>query len=164
MTEETSAPPPEATPEEDYKEKYFRQLAEMENARKRLQKEKMEMMKFASDNLLSELLLPIDTFENALGFADKMSDETRNWAIGFQMILGQFKEILASHGIHSFSALGDTYDPHRHEAVEIEETSEHPEGTILQEFMKGYKSGERILRPSRVKVAKRPTSLIKETV
>ncbi len=164
MTEENQpAPLPEA--EEDYKEKYFRLLAEMENARKRLQKEKQEMMRFASDNLLSEMLQPIETFENALGFAEKMSEETRNWAMGFQMILGQFKEILSGHGIVAYSALGEHFDPHKHDAVEIEETEEQLEGMILQEFVKGYKSGERILRPARVKVAKRPIPIsVKENI
>lgn len=151
MTEEL---PPEA--EEDYKDKYFRLLAETENARKRMQKEKLEMMRYAADNLLSEVLQPIETFENALGFTEKMSEETRNWAMGFQMILAQFKDVLTQHGIVPYSSLGERFDPHKHEAVEIEETTEHPEGVILQEFAKGYKSGDRVLRPARVKVAKAP--------
>jgi molecular chaperone GrpE len=159
MTEEEekiAASPPPPTEEEDYKDKYFRLLAEMENTRKRLQKEKQELMRFATEALLIEMLHPIETFENALGFADKLSEETRNWALGFQMILAQFKEILSAHHLVSFSSLGEKFDPHKHEAVEVEERSDAPEGTILQEFSKGYRSGERVLRPARVKVAKSP--------
>ena len=157
--------PEEVVPEEeeDFKSKYLRLLAEMENTRKRMQKERQEMTRFAIENVLSELLAPMDTFENALGFAEQMSEETRNWATGFQMILSQFKDLLHGHGVVAFSAMGEQFDPHRHDAVEVEETSEHAEGAILQEFVKGYKSGDRILRAARVKVAKPPqTEDIKE--
>ncbi len=161
MTEEEAlpAPPPvaETIAEEDFKDKYFRLLADMENMRKRLQKEKQELMRFATEGLLIEMLHPIETFENALGFAGKLSEETRNWALGFQMILTQFKEILSSHHLTCFSSLGEKFDPHKHEAVEVEERSDKPDGMILQEFSKGYRSGERILRPARVKVARSPT-------
>lgn len=143
-----------ATEEEDFKEKYFRLLAEMENSRKRLQKEKHEMTRFAIENVLSEVLLPIDTLEGALSFADQMSEDTRNWAKGFEMILSQFKEILGNHNVVAFHSKGAVFDPHKHEAVEVEETDEHPDGTILQEFLKGYRSGDRVLRAARVKVAK----------
>ncbi len=155
--EETSEEIVEKIPEvEDFKDKYFRLLAEMENSRKRIQKEKHEMTRFAIENVISEVLLPIDTFESALSFTDQMSEDTRNWAKGFEMILSQFKEILSNHNITAFHSEGETFDPHKHEAVEVEETTEHPEGAILQEFLKGYKSGDRILRAARVKVAKAP--------
>ncbi|NGX38955.1 MAG: Protein GrpE [Chlamydiae bacterium] len=148
--------------EEDFQDKYFRLLAEMENTRKRIQKEKHEMTRFAIENVLSEVLLPIDTLESALGFIDQMSEDTRNWAKGFDMILSQFKEILGNHNVVAFHSQGEAFDPHRHEAVEVEETHEHTEGTILQEFLKGYKSGDRILRAARVKVAKTPSEDIEK--
>ncbi len=155
-------PAEEEVKEEDFKDKYFRLLAEMDNSRKRLQKEKLEMTRFAIDNVISEVLLPIDTFENALGFTEQMSEDTRNWAKGFEMILGQFKEVLANHNITAFHSNGECFDPHKHEAVEVEETTEHPDGTILKEFLKGYKSGDRVLRAARVKVAKAPSKQNKE--
>jgi molecular chaperone GrpE len=140
----------------DYKDKYLRLLAEIDNTRKRMQKEKQEMTRFAIDNALGELLGPIDNMENALKFTEKMSDEVRNWALGFQMILGQFKDALGNHGVVPFDSEGSVFDPNWHHAIETEETDEIPEGTILQEFVKGYKSGERTLRPARVKVAVAP--------
>lgn len=146
----------EPVEEENYQDKYFRLLAEMENARKRMQKEKHEMTRFATENVLEEVLIPIDMFENALGFTEQMSPETRNWAKGFEMILAQFKDVLHGHNVISFHAMGERFDPHKHEAVEIEETKKYAEGTILHEFVKGYRSGDRILRPARVKVAKAP--------
>lgn len=131
-------------------------LAEMENARKRMQKEKIDMNRFAVENVISEFLAPLDQLENALGFTDKMNEETRNWALGFNMILGQFKEVLSSHGIDPFHSEGEMFDPYKHEAIETEETHEYPEGHIIKEFVKGYQAGDRIVRAARVKVAKAP--------
>lgn len=161
MTEEPIDPATEMQPEEksleqemtEYKDKYLRTLADMENTRKRMQKEKQEMTRFAVDNVLTELLPPIDNLENALKFAGNMSDEIRQWAIGFEMILGQFKEVLHNHGVTSFVSEGEFFDPHLHHAIEIEETDAHPEGMILKEFVKGYRHKEHTIRPARVKVA-----------
>lgn len=155
ISEATETSPPQDQ-EENFQDKYFRLLAEMENARKRMQKERHEMTRFAIENVISEILLPIDTLENALGFTDQMNEETKNWAKGFEMILTQFKEILSNHNIFAFHSEGQLFDPHKHEAVETEETQDHPEGFIIHEFLKGYKSGDRTLRAARVKVAKAP--------
>ncbi len=170
MTEDTNdtentTPIEELTPVEptleeelqEYKNKNLRLLAENENTRKRLQKEKIEMTRFAVDNVIAEFLIPMDNLENALGFAKNMSEETSNWARGFQMILTQFKDVISSNGVTSFSALGHTFDPHLHEAVEIDESTTEPDGTILQEYTKGYKSNTRIIQPAKVKVAKKPS-------
>ena len=72
------------------------------------------------------------------------------------MILAQFKEILHTHGIVSFPSQGHSFNPEYHEAIEIVETCDEPDGRILQEFTKGYQSDSRIIRPARVKVAKHP--------
>ncbi|HSX11844.1 MAG TPA: nucleotide exchange factor GrpE [Chlamydiales bacterium] len=152
MTEEEKAP----EGEENWKDKYLRALAEQENMRKRIQREKQEMGKFGIENAISEFLPAIDNFENALRFAQSASGEIKNWAMGFEMILSQFKEILHNHGVVAYHSEGNTFDPQVHEAVEIVETTEHPDGLIMQEFTKGYKSGSRTIRAARVKVAKAP--------
>ena len=151
---ETEAPPA-ATAEEDFKDKYFRALAEMENMRKRMQREKQDVARFGVENAIAEFLPAVDNFENALRFAEQGTGEVKNWAIGFQMILAQFKEVLHNNGIVAFHSENKAFDPELHEAVEIVETDEHPEGMILQEFTKGYKSHARVIRPARVKVAKK---------
>lgn len=140
----------------DEQEKYLRSLADMENTRKRMQKEKHDSTRFAVENVIGEFLSPLDNFENALSFIHQASEETQNWAKGFEMILTQFKDILTSHKVTPFSSEGQQFDPHLHEVLEIEETEKHEDGLIIQEFLKGYKCGERILRPARVKVAKTP--------
>ncbi len=138
----------------EYKDKYLRLLADAENARKRLQKERQEMTRYAVENLIADFLRPIDNFENALRFAQEMSDEVRNWAFGFQMILAQFKDVLAQNGITAIESLGKPFNPHDHEAVEMVETMDQPPGTIIEESVRGYRMGDRTIRAARVKVAK----------
>jgi molecular chaperone GrpE len=145
---------PQVQVEENWKDKYLHALAEMENMRKRMQKERYEMTKFGIEGAISEFIPAMDNFENALRFAGSASPEIKNWATGFEMILSQFKEVLSGHGIHAFHSEGTFFDPLQHEAVEIIETMESPDGMILQEFTKGYKSSSRTIRPARVKVAK----------
>ncbi len=137
----------------DYKDKYLRLLADAENSRKRLQKERQEITRYATESLVLDFLRPLDNLENALRFAQDMSDEVRNWAFGFQMILAQFKDILAQNGITSFESQGKPFDPHLHEAIEMVESTEEP-GTVIEECIRGYQMGDRIIRPARVKVAK----------
>jgi molecular chaperone GrpE len=159
MTEEEKLQQPQSAaenPPEDWKDKYLRALAEMENARKRMQKERQEVARFGIENAISEFLPAIDNFENALRFAEGAAGEVKSWAMGFEMILSQFKEVLHNHGIVAFHSEGNRFDPERHEAVEIVETSDYPDGAVLQEFTKGYKSSTRTIRPARVKVAKHP--------
>lgn len=139
----------------DFKDKYFRLLAEQENARKRLQKDRNEVAQSATQNLILEMLQPIDHFERALKFSEQMSDEIKHWGQGFQMILSQLKDAISSEGVSPIEANpGDAFDPHFHEAVEMVETDEFPPGTIVQVAARGYKIGERTLRPARVTVAK----------
>jgi molecular chaperone GrpE len=140
----------------DYKDKYFRVLAESENARKRMQKERQELIQYAVQNVIVDFLNPIDHLENALNFAQQASDEVKHWAHGFQMILNQFKDTLANNGVVAIKSEGTTFDPHFHEAIEMVETADYPPGTIVTETLKGYRMGDKTIRPARVKVAKAP--------
>lgn len=141
---------------QEQNDRYLMALAEAENSRKRLQKERTEMMQYAVENALMDFLPPIESMEKALGFASQTSEEVKNWAIGFQMILQQFKQIFEEKGVVEYSSKGELFNPYLHEAVEIEETTTIPEGTILEEFTKGYKIGDRPIRVAKVKVAKLP--------
>ncbi|KPK33267.1 MAG: hypothetical protein AMS24_01700 [Chlamydiae bacterium SM23_39] len=146
----------------DYKDKYFRVLAELENMRKRMQKEKQETIKFAIENIICEFLPILDNFENAIKFSQTTSEEIKTWATGFKMIQSQFKDLLHNYGVVSFHSEGNQFDPSFHEAMEILETDEHQDGTILKEFIKGYKNENRTIRPAKVKVAKNKKNLNKE--
>jgi molecular chaperone GrpE len=138
----------------DYKDKYLRLLADVENTRKRMQKERQELTKYAVENLIVEFLHPMDNLENALRFAQEMSDEVKHWALGFQMILTQFKDVLANNGVVAVDSVEAAFDPHIHEAVEIVETTNKPAGIVIEEYVRGYKMGDRTIRPARVKVTK----------
>lgn len=140
----------------EYKDKYLRLLAEADNLRKRMLKEKQELIQYAVQNVIIDFLNPIDHLENALQFAKNMSDEVKHWAIGFEMILNQFKEVLANNGVAPFQSVGMKFDPNCHEAVETEETTSVAEGTVVAESLRGYKMGGKTIRPARVKVAKAP--------
>ena len=139
---------------DEYKDKYFRLLAESENARKRLQKEKQDLIQYAVADVVVDFLNPIDHMETALKHANKMSDEVKHWAVGFNMILSHFKDVLANKGVQPFESTGTHFDPHHHEAVEVIPTDNHPAGTVVEELMRGYRMGGRTIRPARVKVAK----------
>jgi len=139
---------------EEYKQKYTRQLAELENTRKRLMKERDDSSRHAVRHVIAEFLGPIDQMENALKFASGMSDEVKHWAIGFEMILNHFKDVLADNGVKPMDAEGQHYDPHMHHVTETTESDEFPPGTIVKVTQKGYVCGDRVIRPAHVVVAK----------
>lgn len=147
----------------EYKKKYLLSIAELENMRKRLQKEKQDMMKFCEERLLLDFIQPIDNLESALSFTDHMSDDTKTWAQGFQMLLNQFKAILEEHNVSSFNSTDAVFDPEKHEAVEAVETDEFKENTIIEVLLQGYTRGAKVIRPARVKVAKRKEKITEET-
>lgn len=145
----------EEPPSDEFKNKYLRALADMENLRKRLQQEKQETIAYAIDNMLSEFLTPLDSFENALAFTENLSPELKNWALGFKMIANQFKQVLENHGIRAYESIGKQFDPHFHEGIETIETDDYKDGSVISEVVKGYKRGDRILRVAKVKIAKK---------
>ena len=147
---------------EEYKDKYFRSIAEMENLRKRMAKEQAGRISFAIDNMLQDFIAPLDNLENALRFTDNLSEEIKLWAQGFKLITEQFKQVLEDHGITPFSSLWRPFDPHFHEAIEMIETHEHEENIVIEEIIKGYRHGERVIRVAKVKVAKAPVEKIEQ--
>lgn len=140
----------------EYKDKYLRLLAESENARKRLQKERQELIQYALQNIIVDFLGPIDHLENALKFSQQNSEEVKLWAKGFEMILGQFKDVLTNNNVVPFDSIEQHFDPHFHEAVETVTTTEKAPGTVVSESLRGYRMGDKTIRPARVKVAKAP--------
>ena len=107
-------------------------------------------------DVIIDFLKPLDQFENALKFVDNMSEDVKNWVIGFKMILNQFYDVFSNRGILSYDAKS-MFDPHYHEAIEVVETDDHAPGTIIHQFARGYKMGDNVIRPARVKVSKLPS-------
>lgn len=131
-------------------EKFLRTLAEYDNYRKRSQKEKEQAYGDAKASVLSELLPVIDNFDRAASNSEASFEDYKK---GIDMIFSQFTDILAKAGVEAFGEKGDSFDPNIHNAVMHIEDENEEENTVTDVFSKGYKLGERILRPAIVKVA-----------
>jgi molecular chaperone GrpE len=128
-----------------------RRQADFENFRKRIERERQEDNRRAI-GIVAEGLLPIlDAFERALAAPVEPGFEQHR--IGYEMIYKQLWEALARNGLERIEAAGKAFDPFVHQAIERVETADHEDGTVLEEFQRGYKIRDRILRPSMVRVA-----------
>lgn len=134
----------------------LRRQAEFENYRKRVERERTDAHHKARADVLVELLPVLDNFERALASLQGSGADAASLRHGVELIHRQFKDALTKFGLQPVEALGQTFDPHLHEAVTIEATDEHKENTVIEEFERGYKLGDKLLRPAKVKVASSP--------
>ena len=136
----------------EYLDGWQRARAEFANYKKRVEAEREELRRAGNETLLLKLLPVVDDFERAF---QTLPEETadRPWVNGITMILRKLQVILESEGVVSIEAVGQPFDPQRHEAVIQEETGDHPDGYVMAEVRRGYRLGERVLRPALVKVA-----------
>lgn len=139
----------------DTNDRMLRLAADLENYRKRAQREKEEIQKFGIEGLLKDLLPVLDNFDRALEAAPSCSD-VASFASGVGMTRKLFEETLGRFGVKAFRALGETFDPHLHEAVQGIESREHPANVIVQEIVRGFFLHERLVRPSMVVVSRGP--------
>ncbi|MGA9771109.1 MAG: nucleotide exchange factor GrpE [Blastocatellia bacterium] len=134
----------------------LRRQAEFENYRRRVDRERSETYTRARAEVLLELLPVIDNFERALASLETSVGDAESLRQGVELIHKQFKDALTKFGLEPVESVGKTFDPHVHEAVTIEPTDKHKENTVIEEFQRGYRLGERLLRPAKVKVASSP--------
>jgi molecular chaperone GrpE len=134
-------------------DRVLRLAAELDNTRKRLEREKSESICYANESILRELLPVIDNLERAIDHGEKDSG-CGGLLEGIRMTLKSFLDVLAKFGANRFESVGEPFDPTRHEAVTQEQTSEYPDMTITREFQKGYMIRDRLLRPAMVGVAR----------
>lgn len=134
----------------------LRDLAEFENIKKRLEKEKQQAIAYAHEQFARDTLAVIDSLDNALvsieGAANS-EEALEQIKEGINLTLDQFKKVFAKHGIELID-MESGFDPHFHEAVMQVESGEHESGQIVQVLQKGYKIKDRVLRPAMVSVAK----------
>ncbi|MBW2477747.1 MAG: nucleotide exchange factor GrpE [Deltaproteobacteria bacterium] len=135
---------------------YLRERAELENFRKRTQRDKEDAIRFANDRLLKEMIPVLDNLERALDHAGENRSTQQGLLEGVDMTITMFRKVLEDFGVQPVSAAGEAFDPNLHQAMSQVETSEHPPNTVVTEFQKGYKLNERLLRPALVVVAKAP--------
>jgi len=139
------------------RDNWLRTAADFENFKKRAARERVEATQFANAALLQKLLPVLDTFEMAQAAAQNAEDEKIiSLQAGVAMIQQQLKNILLEGGLEEIDATGKPFDPALHEAVSQQETSEVPEGRVVQQIRKGYRLRDRLLRPAAVIVAKNP--------
>ena len=139
---------------DEYYDMLLRKTAEFDNYRKRIDRERRELLENAGADILVQLLPIIDDLERALE-ADAESATASAYREGVEIIHRQLLDLLRKHRVTPIVAVGTEFDPHVHQAVVHEPSASHREGEVVAELRRGYMIGDRLLRPAMVKVAKR---------
>ncbi len=142
----------------NYYDQYIRLAADFENFRKRYAQEREALLKYGSEHAMHELIPVLDNLERAMGSLSETSDAKILFQ-SLRLMSSQLQESLGNIGLKKLNAVGETFDVSLHEAVSQQETSEHPEGTIITEVQSGYLLKDRLIRPSRVIVAAAPPAV-----
>lgn len=133
-------------------ERYMRLMAEFQNYKKRVAKEKSDIHSYANEGLISELLVVLDNFERALDHDG--AGDPEGYAKGMELILTQMLDVLNKAGLKEIIALGEEFDPNIHNAVMTEDSGEYESGKISKVMQKGYTLNGKVIRPSMVAVVK----------
>ncbi len=136
-------------------DRLLRQQAEFENIRKRMERERQEFQKYACEEIIAELLGILDDLERSVDAAEKGQENFEAFLKGIEMILAHLYELLKKKGVSPIEARGKKFDPHEHEALIQTETGDHEDEEVIEELQKGYRIGDRIIRTSKVRVAKK---------
>jgi molecular chaperone GrpE len=139
----------------DNYDRFLRLSAEFENFKKRLEKEKNDAYKFATENLIKELLPVLDNLERAIDHGETQSD-SQGLLAGVELTLKGLHAALEKFGVAPVDASGKEFDPNLHEAVMVQEDARQPGGTVLNQLQKGYLLHTRLIRPAMVVVSKKP--------
>ena len=143
-----------ASKSEEYYERLLRQVAETDNLRKRLAKEKQDAIRYANESLIEQLLPTMDSFDMAISAANTSNENTiDSLKKGIEMVHGQLKRALEDTGLKEIDATGEIFNPALHEAISRKETNEAADGTVIEQIRKGYQLNERLVRPASVIVA-----------
>lgn len=138
--------------DESSDDKYVRLLAEFQNYKRRTAKEKTDIRTYANEKIAGDLLPVMDNFERAL--ATNAGDDPEAYAKGMAMIFDQLKTALNNVGVKEVEALGEDFDPTRHNAVMHSESEEYEEGKVCMVLQKGYELNGKVIRAAMVAVAK----------
>lgn len=138
----------------DVQDRLLRGQADFQNFRKRAERERVELFEYASTEAIRVLLPVLDDFERAL----KADSTDKEYAAGIELIYNRFYETLKKLGLEPIVSKDQPFDPQIHHAVDMVETDEAPDHTVLDEFQRGYNFKGRLLRPAMVKVAVSPSS------
>ena len=131
---------------------YIRLAADFDNYRKRQEQEKEALLKYGAESTLKKMIEVLDNFERGLKAIETVEDCEKVKEC-YNLAYKNFKDVLTKAGLEAIKAEGETFDPNFHEAVMQTPSTEHPEHTIIAELQKGYKLGDKVLRPTLVNVA-----------
>ena len=135
------------------KDTFLREKAELDNFKKRLTKEKEDFAQFANERLLKELLQIEDNLERAMEAPNATLESLKE---GVEMLQKQFKYFLKNQKVEVIEAFGKPFDPNLHEVLNQQESEEHEENTVIEEYSKGFTLNGRILRSAKVVISKKP--------
>lgn len=135
---------------DEYQDLLLRRSAEFDNYRKRIERERRELTDYTNGEFAKELLPIVDDFARALAAPGDPNDPLRQ---GIDLVFRRFLDALGKRGITVIEPLGEPFDPHVHEAVARVHSPGHRDGEIVEVFSRGFRIGERLLRPAMVKVA-----------
>ena len=138
-----------------YKEQYIRLYAEFENARKRMDREKQEFIRYANEGLIVEFLDILDNLERSIESAKAKHEDYEAFVKGIELVMANIHDMLKKNNVKPMKVDGKMFDPHRHEVLMQEERQDLDDGTVIEEFQKGYCLGEKVVRTAKVKVAKK---------
>lgn len=139
----------------EYKDKYIRLYADFENARKRLEREKMEFMKYAHEGLMIEFLGILDDLERSVEAANSQHEDYKAFLKGVELVMAHIYEMLKRNDVKPIETVGKKFDPHCHEILMQVEVKEGEDGMVVEQFQKGYCLGDKVIRTAKVKVAVR---------
>jgi molecular chaperone GrpE len=138
----------------EWQDRALRVQADFQNFRRRMEKEKVELLEYASTEAIRPLLVVLDDFERAL----KTESSDKEYAKGMDLIYQRFFDALKKLGLEPIESVGNPFDPHLHHAIDMVETTDAPDHTVLEEFQRAYNFKGKLLRPAMVKVAVKPPS------
>lgn len=138
---------------DEYYDLLLRARADFDNYRKRVDRERLEQVEVAAADLLRDLLPVVDDLERALSASGDAQAGVDPYRRGVELIQRQLLEVLRQHGVKPIDAVGADFDPHVHQAVAHEAVPGRREGEVVEEYRRGYRLGNRLLRPAMVKVA-----------
>ena len=139
---------------DEEKDRCLRMGAEFDNFRKRTLRERDEFVKYANEKLILELIDILENLERGLENVKK-SENKDKLIEGMELIYKQFKNVLEKNGLVPIKAMGEKFDPYKHEAMMQTLTDEHEDGTVLEEFGRGYMLNNKVIRYSKVRVSKK---------
>ncbi len=134
-------------------DRFLRISAEFDNYKKRNSRETADFKKYANETLLKNMLNVVDNLERALDVSAKNAD-SKGLIDGVELTVAEVLKIFANFGVTPIEAVGEPFDPALHQAMQQEESPDFPDNTVTQEFQKGYRFHDRLLRPAMVVVAK----------